>query len=729
MLSHSTRRIGVVLIAVLGAACGADRTIAPTFAPSQYALSLEGADSSGAHSDTTVASAVARRGASAVLVPSDTLRMITDTKLSRGRRTAFTSTNSTVASVNSSGLVQARGSGSALVIASDGSRADTLAVQVEPGPARIALAPSSVSVAVGSSYQLGATVVASTGVALTGRTLRFSSQNAAVASVSDVGLVTARTSGQAAVSVTDGQIVAAVQVAVQSTSTATSFRLNPGTSSITTGGSVQFTTATTWADGVARSANVTYSATGGAISMGGQFTAGDVAGTFMVIANCLCGWSDTSLVTIAPVVTLAAITISPESVTLPPGGSQVFSTTARWSNGSTAVPLVSYAASGGTITAAGVYTAPATVGTYRVIVSESAGPLRDTAVVTVATSGGAPVTPGPGAAFSARRLSASVASIGGGARLQLFGTGFGSDLRVQFDGIESVVQLTSDSTAFVTVPARSAAGTVGVTVKQGIASTALSIPFEYLPKPTKHHFSLDFENGSLTGTGAWAGAEASAAISSETAASGTKSLKLTVSGGFDANIARMEQGYLSANPPETDANGLYQKFSMYVPQSTFDNVWNTITCKLYVSNEYCGQVKLLLNRYNGTQREAAPGWSMTGIGPTMVDIEVWNPLASRHGQSAMDWGIVRLPGCPAYLLPANRWFDIQIWMQRRNGIGYMKVWLDGVLVGSCSDKMLGSSTSTDVLSMWLGIAYTQHIKGAISVFVDKVRAADGFIDN
>jgi hypothetical protein len=53
------------------------------------------------------------------------------------------------------------------------------------------------------------------------------------------------------------------------------------------------------------------------------------------------------------------------------------------SDGSTVTPAVTYAATGGTISAGGLYTAGTTAGTFRVIATQQGGSLADTAAVTI----------------------------------------------------------------------------------------------------------------------------------------------------------------------------------------------------------------------------------------------------------------------------------------------------------------------------------------------------------
>jgi hypothetical protein len=78
-----------------------------------------------------------------------------------------------------------------------------------------------------------------------------------------------------------------------------------------------------------------------------------------------------------------AVTVSPASVAVPPGGTKSFTCTVTGSANTGCTWQVTEAG-GGTITAAGVYTGPATAGTYHVVASSVAQPgANGTAVVTV----------------------------------------------------------------------------------------------------------------------------------------------------------------------------------------------------------------------------------------------------------------------------------------------------------------------------------------------------------
>src|SRR6202000_3097480 len=92
---------------------------------------------------------------------------------------------------------------------------------------------------------------------------------------------------------------------------------------------------------------------------------------------------------------LTKLTISPTNAALTTGATQQFTVSGTWSDGSNTTPSVTYSATGGTITAAGLYTAPsATAGTFTVTATQQGGTLTASATVTVsATLKTIPVSP------------------------------------------------------------------------------------------------------------------------------------------------------------------------------------------------------------------------------------------------------------------------------------------------------------------------------------------------
>ena len=111
----------------------------------------------------------------------------------------WTSSNSAVATVNSSGLVTAKGNGTATITvksAANSSVSDTCTVTVTTPASGITVTPESVTLNIGNTRQLTAAVAPSTA---SNKSVTWSSSDGGVASVSSSGLVTAKSNGTATI--------------------------------------------------------------------------------------------------------------------------------------------------------------------------------------------------------------------------------------------------------------------------------------------------------------------------------------------------------------------------------------------------------------------------------------------------------------------------------------------------------------------------------------------------
>ncbi len=287
--------------------------------------------------------------------------------------------------VNASGLFTAGSTaGSFRVIArSANGLADTSAVTVTaPTIASIALTPPTVSLQSGQVQQFTATATLSNGGSQTNPALTWTATGGAVNSS---GLYTAgATAGTFRVIAASSNGKADTSAITVTTPTITALSVTPVSVSLTTGQTQQFSVSATLSNGLTQSnPTVTWSATGGTVSTGGLYTAGASAGTFRVIATASNGVADTSAVTLTAV-TVTGIVVSPASVSLALGQTQQFTVSATLSNGgSQSNPAVTWSATGGTISGAGLYTAGNTTGTFRVIAVQQSGTLADTSSVTL----------------------------------------------------------------------------------------------------------------------------------------------------------------------------------------------------------------------------------------------------------------------------------------------------------------------------------------------------------
>jgi hypothetical protein len=166
--------------------------------------------------------------------------------------------------------------------------------------------------------------------------------------------------------------------------TLTGIVVTPSSAALLPSGTQQFSAAGRLSDGSSSAVSVNWSATGGAISGTGLFTAPSTAGTFQVIATQQGGsLSDTSTVTVTvPPPTLVGVSLTPASASLEFGQTRQFTAVGLLSDGSSTSIAITWTATGGTVNSSGLYTAGSAAGSFRVI-AQSANGLADTSAVTV----------------------------------------------------------------------------------------------------------------------------------------------------------------------------------------------------------------------------------------------------------------------------------------------------------------------------------------------------------
>lgn len=301
-------------------------------------------------------------------------------------QTPQVSWSATGGTITASGdYVAGSSAGTYAVIASASGKADTSVVTVGAAElVSLSIAPDGVSLAPGASQQFTASGSWSDGgstapvVAWTaeGGSMTIGGLFAAGAAAGTYRVVGSHSGGRADTSLVTVAPPPPVLVSIS---------LSPASVDLTPGGSRQFSVSAAWTNGGSGTPAVTWTATGGTIAAGGLYTAGAAVGTFRVIARHTDGTvADTANVVIsATAPTLVSLAISPKTTTLQTGGSRQFSVSATWSDGSTAAPGVTWTATAGTVSSAGLYLAPASAGTYKVVAREAGGTKADTATVTV----------------------------------------------------------------------------------------------------------------------------------------------------------------------------------------------------------------------------------------------------------------------------------------------------------------------------------------------------------
>jgi hypothetical protein len=148
--------------------------------------------------------------------------------------------------------------------------------------------------------------------------------------------------------------------------TVTSVTISPASASISTKGTISFTATV---QGATTNPSVTWTASSGTISSAGLYTAPAAAGSATITATSVADTTKSASATVtitgAPVANpvVSSVTVSPASASVSTSGTAQFAATVQ---GTVTNKSVTWKASAGTISSAGLYTAPATAGSATV---------------------------------------------------------------------------------------------------------------------------------------------------------------------------------------------------------------------------------------------------------------------------------------------------------------------------------------------------------------------------
>jgi len=270
-----------------------------------------------------------------------------------GRAITWSSGNTAVASVSSSGLVTAKAAGSATVTATSEGKSGSASITVTQVPvASVDVTPASASIAPAGTVQLTAVARDGSGGALSGRPISWSTSNAQIATVA-AGLVTGVAAGTAQIvaSVEGKSDTATITVAVIPVA---SVEVTPATAAVAVGSTVRLTAVAKDAGGAILSGRpMTWSTSSAQIAtVAAGVVTGLAAGTAYIVATSE-GKSDTATITVT-FVPVASVTVSPDATSVAvdgnfqftaivkdAGGNVLNGRTVTWSSGNTAVATVS----------------------------------------------------------------------------------------------------------------------------------------------------------------------------------------------------------------------------------------------------------------------------------------------------------------------------------------------------------------------------------------------------
>lgn len=274
---------------------------------------------------------------------------------------------------------------------------DTATVLVSAIPvATVVVSPPTAALDVGETAQLTATPRDSSGAALSGRVITWSSANTAVATVSSSGLVTAKAAGSASVTATSEGKSGTATVTVTQIPVAL-VEVTPASANVSVGGTVQLTAVAKDSAGRILSGRPMswISSNTQIATVAAGLVAGVAAGTATVVAS-VEGKSDTATITVT-FVPVAQVTVSPSSTNVSVGAVVQLTATTRDAGGN---PLTGRPVSWGssntsvaTVNGSGAVTGVAAGSATITATSEG---INGTSTVTVVTPPPPPPPPPPG---------------------------------------------------------------------------------------------------------------------------------------------------------------------------------------------------------------------------------------------------------------------------------------------------------------------------------------------
>ncbi|MGI8497955.1 MAG: Ig-like domain-containing protein [Gemmatimonadaceae bacterium] len=313
-----------------------------------------------------------------------------------GRSVFWSSSNTGVATVSSSGVVTALAQGSATIVAIvEGKNAAALISVQAVAPSSVTVSPVNSSPVIGQTVQLAVTVLDARGNPVTGSPVSWSSSNNSVATVSASGVVTAIATGAATVTATVQGQSASATVDVRAAPVG-SIVLTPAIATPFPGGTVQLTSTIKDVNGNPMTGlTVAWTSSDRAIatvSSSGLVTA-LTRGTATITAT-VQGLSSSAIVDVQPL-PVASVTASPSSSALTTGQTVQLSAAVRDAQGNPASQLLSWSSSDSrvaTVSAGGLVTA---VGAGSATIIATAGGQSGAAAITVTTPPPPPPDPTP----------------------------------------------------------------------------------------------------------------------------------------------------------------------------------------------------------------------------------------------------------------------------------------------------------------------------------------------
>jgi uncharacterized protein YjdB len=252
----------------------------------------------------------------------------------------------------------------------------------------IAVTPATATIGVGATQQFTATGTYSNGETATLTTETWTSSSAATATISTSGLATAVANGTTTITATCGTVSGAATLTV---ATLTSIAVTPATATIAVGASQQYTATGTYSNGTSApltsetwSSSTTATAT---ISTTGLAT-GVAAGTTTITATCN-GISGIATLTVSTA-TLSSISVTPADASIAVGGTEQYTATGTYSDGTMSVLTnATWVSSSTSIATIGSTTGLATaIAAGTTTITATSGSVSGNTMLTVTSTGG-----------------------------------------------------------------------------------------------------------------------------------------------------------------------------------------------------------------------------------------------------------------------------------------------------------------------------------------------------
>ena len=253
----------------------------------------------------------------------------------------WSSSSTSVATINSSGLANTLAAGTTTITATAGSLSDTSTLTIVPAHlTSIDVSPATPSIAVGTTQQFTAVGNFDDGSTQLLPSVTWSSSPIGISTIDAFGLATAVGTGTTTISATSGSVTGTATLTV-STATLVSLAVTPANSTMAIGTSKQFTATGTFSDTSTQdlTASVLWSSSKATVAtINNQGLATSVALGSATITATLGTVSGSTGLTVANV-HLVSITISPANPRIAKGTSIKFTATGNFSDGSTSTKL------------------------------------------------------------------------------------------------------------------------------------------------------------------------------------------------------------------------------------------------------------------------------------------------------------------------------------------------------------------------------------------------------